>query len=346
MLFSDAQAQSAGERAVIGAEDIKPLQIGDTIPEALWNLPLQVVNHTDGKRRIKLADFKGKALLLDFMSTGCKACIEALPGMEKTISVYGNDVVLLPITNEGRDRMLRFKPDNDYLRNSELTYVVEDRVLRKAFPHSFISHVVWIDVQGVVRGFTRTNHMTESTLGDLLDGNTFGWPVKSETTSYFHQPIMQGNNKLEEMPNNTGQKFHYAAITGYIDGIGSYYPTSRDTLEGVERISLRNISLLDFGLIASGLGLFKRGNILNQDHTEWKVANVHRYAYELYEGDELTKDQWYQRYAISYERTVPLGMRMEDKQRILMDDLKSFMEISCERRGGELLFFELNLDKR
>src|SRR5690606_34739823 len=47
--------------------DFRGLSIGDTIPDAVWNLPLWVVNHPDGKDTIKLDDYRNeKLLVLDF----------------------------------------------------------------------------------------------------------------------------------------------------------------------------------------------------------------------------------------------------------------------------------------
>ncbi|WP_157278253.1 hypothetical protein [Olivibacter sitiensis] len=50
--------------------NIQQLNIGDTIPEALWHLPLQVVNHppTGGKDTITFNDYRGKAIILDVWS--------------------------------------------------------------------------------------------------------------------------------------------------------------------------------------------------------------------------------------------------------------------------------------
>src|SRR5690606_11186126 len=55
------------ETCFTAVSEIKPLQIGDTIPEALWQLPLQVVNHPKGKDTITLNDYRDKKLIiLDF----------------------------------------------------------------------------------------------------------------------------------------------------------------------------------------------------------------------------------------------------------------------------------------
>src|SRR5690606_33092116 len=68
--------QSSSPEAVHGValstDSIKPLKIGDSIPEALWNLPLQVVNHSEGKDTITLNDYRNsKLIVLEFWATYC-----------------------------------------------------------------------------------------------------------------------------------------------------------------------------------------------------------------------------------------------------------------------------------
>src|SRR5690606_24297636 len=81
VLFSVAQAQSAQERTDAGLLNVKPLQIGDTIPEELWHLPLQVVNHPDGKDTITQNDYRDKLIILDFWATWCAPCVKELPDL-------------------------------------------------------------------------------------------------------------------------------------------------------------------------------------------------------------------------------------------------------------------------
>src|SRR5690606_22173725 len=66
MLFNlpEAWAQSAEPRTAEGQIEIKPHKIGDTIPEELWNLPMQVVNHPTGKDTITLNDYRDKKLII------------------------------------------------------------------------------------------------------------------------------------------------------------------------------------------------------------------------------------------------------------------------------------------
>src|SRR5690606_8287670 len=60
MLFnlSDAWPQGAESRTAEGQIEIKPLQIGDTIPEEVWNMPLQTVKHGRETKEIRLADYR------------------------------------------------------------------------------------------------------------------------------------------------------------------------------------------------------------------------------------------------------------------------------------------------
>src|SRR5690606_27828745 len=90
-------AQQA-EPAATAVADIKPLQIGDTIPEWLWHLPLQVVNHPEEKDTITLGEYRNKRLVvLEFWGSRCPPCIKAVDEIHILSKLFNDDFAALPI---------------------------------------------------------------------------------------------------------------------------------------------------------------------------------------------------------------------------------------------------------
>src|SRR5690606_33173060 len=96
-LYAVKQA-SAQQAEPAATADIKPLQIGDTIPEWLWHLPLQVVNHPEGRDTITLDDYRGKLIILDFWATWCSACISAMPEANKLFKDNHTQMITLAVS--------------------------------------------------------------------------------------------------------------------------------------------------------------------------------------------------------------------------------------------------------
>ena len=316
-------------------DTITPLQIGDTIPDYLWHLPIQVVNHPDQKEIITLNDYKGKAILLDFLFTGCKGCIAALPVLEKISLAFDSEVGIVAVTPEKRQRVTDFIPSNSYVNKSQLPFIVEDRILKQHFPHLYISHVVWIDVQGIVRAFTGTKHVTTRTIRELQNGNTRNWPVKTEMTSFFNAPLVRLNPEANSMRNNVGRPLYYSAITGYTEGVGVLVPTKADSLLGIKRISFKNMPIIDLYRIAIGSEFPLRKQIC------WEVEHPERYAVWMATLDSgQTLEEWYQQNSICYEGTFPIATDEETWQAFLRADLNRFLNLNgrLEHREGETYF--------
>src|SRR5690606_34180454 len=130
--------------------DIKPLQIGDTIPDALWGLPLQVVNHPQGKDTITLNDYRDKLLVVDFWGTYCKACLLSLPALDSLQGQFRDDIQILLSSTE------KAASAGAYLsrKGFNLPSVVEGSLLSAYFPHLYQPYDVWI-MGGKVVGTTQ-----------------------------------------------------------------------------------------------------------------------------------------------------------------------------------------------
>jgi len=99
----EARAQSPDDSGAappgIVSDNIKALKIGDSIPEALWHLPLQVVNHPDRKDTITLNNYRDKKLIvLDFWATWCKPCLLSLAKLDTIQATLDKgDLAVLPV---------------------------------------------------------------------------------------------------------------------------------------------------------------------------------------------------------------------------------------------------------
>ena len=115
ILFSAARAQSAKERTDAGLQNVKTLQIGDTIPEELWYMPLEIFNHPDGKDTIILNDYRDKKLIiLDFWASYCSPCIKSISKIDSLLedSELASYSVLFPVlVHDTPERGTKFLKD-------------------------------------------------------------------------------------------------------------------------------------------------------------------------------------------------------------------------------------------
>src|SRR3546814_7512590 len=80
------------EPAATAVADIEQLHIGDTIPEWLWQLPLQVVNHPEGRNTVTLNDYRRQLIILDCWANWCGACLNRFPKAGELQATFKNEV--------------------------------------------------------------------------------------------------------------------------------------------------------------------------------------------------------------------------------------------------------------
>lgn len=99
------------------------------------------LSNTDGKQ-VKLSDFRGKIVILNFWATWCPPCREEIPGFVKLQKEYKNDLVILGVSLDTGSKgdvvpfMKKFKMNYPVLFGS--TEVVRDYGGIQSIPTTFI----------------------------------------------------------------------------------------------------------------------------------------------------------------------------------------------------------------
>ncbi|WP_262249852.1 TlpA disulfide reductase family protein [Parapedobacter soli] len=308
-----ASAQVA-EPAATAVADIQPLQIGDTIPEVLWNLPLQVVNHTDGKDTITLNDYRDKKLIvLDFWATWCKSCIEGFPKLEAYQKKYADDLGVLLVnakqTGDDSNRIeklfSRYKDLHDY--SLGLPYLSSDTVFQTLFPHRILPHMVWISGDGTYLAATYSDALTSANIESAFSGNVEGIHMKRDDDGEMQEITPQDNGVI-----------YRSELTNYVEGAG--FKSRRLTVENghsiyrITNYSLRYIYNTAYNDVLSGI-----------PRNQWVFNGVDTTVVRGLTDPKGFDD------AYCYELRVPGKMTMDRAEDLLREDLERVFGVSVSR---------------
>src|SRR5687767_6420262 len=134
------------------AQKIKPLKIGDAVPD----LQFTMLSPNGKKSIVKLSDYKGKLVILDFWATWCKACIRALPKMDSLQKKFDQELEVLMVnttaTSDDEKKLNAFYEKwVKKFPKFQLSTTIKDSVSRPYFPHTGVPHYVWIGSDGKIK---------------------------------------------------------------------------------------------------------------------------------------------------------------------------------------------------
>ncbi len=114
-------------------------------------------------------DTKGKTVLIDFWATWCGPCRSLIPELNKFKEKFGNDLVIIGLSDESEEKLRDFIKDNDikYLIATDPT-----KTMKKKIGISGIPHVMVISPDNIVRwqGFPGMGEdpLTEDKLAQII----------------------------------------------------------------------------------------------------------------------------------------------------------------------------------
>ena len=140
-----APAAGYAEHDSFGKMGVVPPKISQSAPDFL-------VRNLKGKM-VKLSDFKGKVLLLNFWATWCGACIEEMASMQNlytALQAEGVEVLAVSIDRWNEDRI------QEYVKDKNLTFPVlldQNQEVRKKYHVMGLPTSYLVDGEGKIRGF-------------------------------------------------------------------------------------------------------------------------------------------------------------------------------------------------
>jgi peroxiredoxin len=152
---------------------------------------LSILTHTGGEKTISLRDLKGKIVILEFWATYCKPCIPSLTHFDKLQAQFGNNIKIIAISDENRDKVDPFLLKHNYkFLNFSMDW---GRKVNDMFFHHFIPHTVVIDQDQVVRAFTSPDEIDDAAIGKLINREPVGFVMKHE----FQEDANRANASVE-----------------------------------------------------------------------------------------------------------------------------------------------------
>ena len=312
ILFSNAQAQSAQERADAGLNDVKPLQIGDTIPEELWRLPLQVVNHPDGKDTITLSDYRGKLIILDFWETWCKPCVFALETKQNLFIHYQNDIMFLPSSQQSEKTLYTFLNQRDW--NYKLSHY-NGRKLASFFNFTAVPYLVWIK-DGKIIATTGAEALSEANIQQLIGGTSFEMvQVDQDSSIDTNFPVQERNQLLS------------VKIGGTLADRSSRFKNKPHGL------SAHNLT---FAQLVQQIYSIEVPKSETNSRLRWQVDSITKaglYRSTKYTGDythDLDLQEWQKknRFCIDIQLSTVLNTERSYLLKLLEDNLKSYLQLT------------------
>ncbi|MCR8560424.1 redoxin domain-containing protein [Mucilaginibacter sp. BJC16-A38] len=282
---------------------LKNLRIGDKVPDAQVS---SVINAAASA--IRLSDYQGKLLILDFWATSCGSCVGALPRLDSLQQQFGNQVAIIGVSYEKAAVVRAFLSRSPIGKALRLPVVTDDVFLAELFPHRYISHEVWIDQRGVVAAITGPEYVDERNISAFLQHQDPGLPVKNDIADYdYHQSLADSNAR------------YYSVLSPYKPGVLARIGFEPDSVAAATRLYVINSSVLQLYLFALKLP----GNLPVS-----RMRVLVRDSARVFVPRGTYTEAWNRQNAFCYESRLPGPLTREQGRQALLADLGRYFHLN------------------
>lgn len=294
------------------AQTIKPLAIGDKIPDKVIN---QIINAPYSSSRLPYA--KNKIILLDFFATWCGPCVAILPKLDSLDKQMGDTLQVFVVGYEKAATIQTFLERS--AQNWQLPFITGDTLFRQWFPHKLIPHEVWIK-NGVVSAISHAESVTAENIRQLaMTGN----PPIRQKKDLFHfdrnKPLLEN-----EAVNFTTTPIYTSVLLPHIEGLSGMSDFIRDTVRKLQRMYFINLPLIALYRQAIHDTIPVNRWILNTKSTKSFNKPVTR------------NTEWTIKHTYCYEQTAPLYTSLGKMKSKMLADLNEQFSLSASMERKEM----------
>lgn len=294
------------------------LSVGDAVPDVEFR---NLVNYPD---RLSLGKLSNKLVILDFWTTGCPSCIEAIPKMEMLQEEFKEYLQIILVNPwESKEKIEKRLSQMNHLRPdiglTSLPVVYGDSIWRNIFPHTSVPHHVWID-NGQVIAVTGAQNATRENIQKVINGIDISFSIKDDLKASGYD--IKSNGIFNKAHPSISPAF-YSVIAKSHPGFGSGNKHIADTIDNLFVRRMLNLSIIELYKIAFNIPYFesKRIKITVQDKTSFFPPD-----------DANNFDNWFESQCFSYE----IGLPTKDKEYFnifMQNDLNRFFRINNQIEG-------------
>jgi len=315
VMFSMFSLSAQTPRRDSGADGllIKPLKVGDSIPESLWDLPIDIVNAPSKTNSFSLNQFRDKTLIIiDFWTTWCSPCIKSIQKLDSLQLIFKDNLAVFATSYEERDRV------NTFLKKQgiKLFSGTKTEYLKQYFPHKMIPHQVWIK-NGKIIAITAGSEATGENIQSAIKEDSFKLATKNDRLDFSTSRYL-----THFIDSATASNFAVSTFSSGQHGLGSI----------ISQVILQNKIFVNY-INADPISMFLR--TLRQPNNKTVITNSKlleidklpgmeaMYCYQLISGD--TSRSYWQRQILndlSLQFDVKIERKVVAKDCIIISKLK------------------------
>lgn len=208
------------------SQDVK---IGSKVPDLALN---NLVNYN--KPSVKISDFEGKLLILDFWATWCHPCVAAFPKLDSLQKKFNKNLQIISVTTEENEKVKSFLTKMGKVKKLSPPSATGDKELTNYFKHTFLPHYVWISKSGKLIAITESSEVNERNITSILKGEYVKFKMKQDIPV---ESVQQAEAKMQNLsPYREGKS-----------GITTHSPTSITAIN-VPILTLYKVALWKHGI--------------------------------------------------------------------------------------------------